>query len=112
MEAWLHEQMLRVAKQAGVIGHRRVVDSRGIWDRVLTQDTVSLVRSAVRRCLSRLGELDPARGGSPRRALAREEIMTRQESRRFAGLLGLGTGRPGEPPVRRCGKSGRGLQRK
>ena len=57
MEAWLHERLLKVAKQAGVIGHRRVVDSTGISDCVLTQDTVSLVRSAVRRCLGRLGEL-------------------------------------------------------
>lgn len=32
MEAWLHERCLRVAKQAGVIGHRRVVDSTGISD--------------------------------------------------------------------------------
>jgi transposase len=71
MEAWLHEQMLRVAKQAGVIGHRRVVDSTGISDCVLTQDTVSLVRSAVRRCLGRLAELDPARAAACAGALAR-----------------------------------------
>ncbi len=73
MEAWLHEQMLRVAKQAGVIGHRRVVDSTGISDCVLTQDTVSLVRSAVRRCLGRLGELDPARAAACAGALARQD---------------------------------------
>ena len=73
MEAWLHEQMLRVAKQAGVIGHARVVDSTGISDCVLTQDTVSLVRSAVRRCLGRLGELDPARAATCAKALARDD---------------------------------------
>ncbi len=73
MEAWLHEQMLRVAKQAGVIGHRRVVDSTGISDCVLTQDTVSLVRSAVRRCLGRLGEIDPARAATCAKALARDD---------------------------------------
>ena len=61
LEAWLHERLLQVAKQAGVIGHRRVVDSTGISDCVLTQDTVSLVRSATSRCLARLGELHPAK---------------------------------------------------
>ena len=73
MEAWLHERLLKVAKQAGVIGHRRVVDSTGISDCVLTQDTVSLVRSAVRRCLGRLGEIDPARAAACAGALARED---------------------------------------
>ncbi len=71
MEAWLHERCLKVAKQAGVIGHRRVVDSTGISDCVLTQDTVSLLRSAVRRCLGRLGELDPARAAACAGSLAR-----------------------------------------
>ena len=61
-QAWLHERLLKVAKQAGVIGHRRVVDSTGMADCVLTQDTVSLVRSAFRRCLGRLGEIDLAPG--------------------------------------------------
>ncbi len=65
---------LQVAKQAGVIGHRRVVDSTGISDCVLTQDTVSLVRSAVRRCLGRLGEIDPARAAACAGALARQRL--------------------------------------
>lgn len=73
MEAWLHGQMLRVAKQAGVVGHARVVDSTGISGCVLTQDTVSLVRSAVRRCLSRLAELDPAGATTCAGALARQD---------------------------------------
>ena len=73
MQAWLHEQMLKVAKQAGVIGHRRVVDSTGISDCVLTQDTVSLVRSALRRCLDRLGEIDVARATACAGALARQD---------------------------------------
>ena len=73
MQAWLHEQMLKVAKQAGVIGHRRVVDSTGISDCVLTQDTVSLVRSALRRCLGRLGEIDVARATACAGALARQD---------------------------------------
>jgi hypothetical protein len=38
---------------------RRAVDSTGIADSVLTQDTVSLIRSALRRCLERLAGVDP-----------------------------------------------------
>jgi Transposase domain (DUF772) len=72
-EAWVHERLLRVAKQAGVIGHRRVVDSTGISDCVLTQDTVSLVRSAVRRCLGRLSEIDPGRAAACGGSLARQD---------------------------------------
>jgi hypothetical protein len=64
MEGWLHDRLVGVAKTAGVIGHRRVVDSTGIADSVVTQDTVSLIRSAMRRCLRLLDELAPKR---PRR---------------------------------------------
>jgi IS5 family transposase len=59
MTAMLHERMLSVAKRAGVIGHRRVIDSTGIADSVVTQDTVTLIRSAARRCLDRLHHIDP-----------------------------------------------------
>src|ERR1700730_16174974 len=52
MDGWLHERLIAVAKRAGVIGHRRVVDSTGIADSVMTMDTVSLIRSAIRRCLA------------------------------------------------------------
>ncbi|HEX2041653.1 MAG TPA: hypothetical protein VHF24_03360, partial [Acidimicrobiales bacterium] len=62
-----------------VIGHRRAVDSTGLADSVLTQDTVSLIRSALRRCLERLeavypnragrcGQLSPATTTTPRQA--------------------------------------------
>lgn len=44
MVEFLNDTFLRVAKQAGVIGHRRAVDSTGIADSALTQDTVSLIR--------------------------------------------------------------------
>lgn len=58
MEAFLHERLLEVATEAGVVGGRRAVDSTGIADSVLTQDTVTLLRSALRRCLLRLAEVD------------------------------------------------------
>jgi hypothetical protein len=71
LQDWLHQRLLGVAKAAGVIGHRRVVDSTGIADCVVTQDTVTLIRSAVRRCLDRLGEVAPERSAETEARLAR-----------------------------------------
>lgn len=73
MEGWLNERLVGVAKQAGVIGHRRVVDSSGIADGVVTQDTVSLIRSAIRRCLRLLDEVAPPKGQACRASLARDD---------------------------------------
>jgi transposase len=73
MEGFLHDRMLAVAKAAGVIGHRRVVDSTGISDSVVTQDTVTLIRAAARRCLDRLDDLDPEAGAQLRDRLARRD---------------------------------------
>jgi hypothetical protein len=73
MDGWLHQRLVGVAKQAGVIGHRRVVDSTGMADSVVTQDTVSLIRSAVRRCLGLLEELAPEKAEACRASLARED---------------------------------------
>lgn len=73
MEEFLHRKLLRVATEAGVIGGRRVVDSTGIADSVMTQDTVTLIRQALRRCLGRFEELDPAQEGELRRRLARDD---------------------------------------
>jgi Transposase DDE domain/Transposase domain (DUF772) len=73
MEGWLHQRLVGVAKQAGVIGHRRVVDSTGIADSVVTQDTVSLIRSAIRRCLGLLEELAPRQAQACRESLARDD---------------------------------------
>src|SRR6516225_8718722 len=73
MDGWLHQQLVGVAKRAGVIGHRRVVDSTGIADSVVTQDTVSLIRSAIRRCLHRLGEVAAETARACRASLARQD---------------------------------------
>lgn len=73
MVEFLNDQFLRVAKRAGVIGHRRCVDSTGIADSVLTQDTVSLIRSALRRCLERLAEVCPERAEQAGASLARDD---------------------------------------
>jgi transposase len=73
MVEFLHTKFLGVAKTAGVIGHRRAVDSTGIADSVLTQDTVSLIRSAVRACLDRVGAVDAHRAGRLRQCLGRDD---------------------------------------
>jgi transposase len=69
----LQDRMLRVAKRAGVIGHRRVVDSTGMADSVVTQDTVTLIRSAARRCLARVAEVNPATAAGLRDRLGRRD---------------------------------------
>jgi Transposase domain (DUF772) len=69
MDGWLHQRLVGVAKAAGVIGHRRVVDSTGIADSVITQDTVSLIRSAIRRCIGLLAGLDPQKAQACRESL-------------------------------------------
>lgn len=73
MVEFLHQKFLSVAKAAGVIGHRRAVEPTGIADSVLTQDTVSLIRSALRSCLERLHALDAGAAERARRALVRDD---------------------------------------
>jgi hypothetical protein len=73
MEDWLHGRLVGVAKSAGVIGHRRVVDSTGMADSVVTQDTVSLIRSAIRRCLGLLEQVAPEKAQGCRVWLARDD---------------------------------------
>lgn len=73
MDSWLHQRLIGVAKQAGVVGHRRVVDSTGIADSVVTQDTVSLIRSAIRRCVGLLEEIGADKARGCRESLARDD---------------------------------------
>lgn len=73
MEGFLQERMLTVAKRAGVIGHRRVADSTGIADSVITQDTITLIRSAARRCLDRYDVIDETAAAGLRERLARSD---------------------------------------
>jgi hypothetical protein len=44
----IFEVTLEAARQAGLIGRRRVLDSTPLYDAVATMDTVTLVRSAIR----------------------------------------------------------------
>lgn len=51
------EAGLAVAREAGLIGRKRVLDSTPLYDAVATQDTVTLIRSAI-RALLRIVEQD------------------------------------------------------
>jgi len=47
----IFEVTVDIARQAGLVGRRRVLDSTPIYDAVATQDTLTLIRSAVRGLL-------------------------------------------------------------
>jgi hypothetical protein len=47
----IFEVTMDVARQAGLVGRRRVLDSTPIYDAVATMDTVTLIRSAIRGLL-------------------------------------------------------------
>ena len=46
------EVTLAAAKEAGLVGRRRVLDSTALYDAVATMDTVTLIRSAIRGVLA------------------------------------------------------------
>ena len=48
----IFEVVLEVAKQAGLVGRKRVLDSTALYDAVATQDTVTMVRGAIRSLLA------------------------------------------------------------
>jgi hypothetical protein len=47
----IFESALDVARKAGIVGRKRVLDSTPLYDAVATQDTVTLIRSAIRGLL-------------------------------------------------------------
>jgi hypothetical protein len=63
----IFEVTLGVARGAGLLGVRRVLDSTPLYDAVATMDTVTLVRSAIRGVLAVAGEREPALRGLLRR---------------------------------------------
>src|SRR5215468_11444053 len=52
----IFEMALAVAREAGLIGRKRVLDSTALYDAVATQDTVTLIRSAIRALLRAVDE--------------------------------------------------------
>lgn len=47
----IFERTVEVAAEAGLVGRRRVLDSAPVYDAVATQDTITLIRSAIRGLL-------------------------------------------------------------
>jgi hypothetical protein len=47
----IFDAALEVAKEAGLIGRKRVIDSTALYDAVATQDTVTMIRAAIRGLL-------------------------------------------------------------
>lgn len=47
----IFETVLAIAKEAGLVGRKRVLDSTALYDAVTTQDTVTMIRTAIRGLL-------------------------------------------------------------
>ena len=70
----LFEDTKQAAAEAGVLGNRvRVLDSTPIYDAVATQDTVTQLRSAIRKLLSALDRDNPVLAEKVRSALTRDD---------------------------------------
>ena len=65
----IFEAALEMAKGAGLVGRKRVLDSTALYDAVATQDTVTMIRAAIRGVLREAGEL----GAELRQALTRDD---------------------------------------
>lgn len=66
----IFEAVLEVAREAGLVGRKRVLDSTPLYDAVATQDTVTLIRSAIR---SLLGIVEGPLKGELRAACRRDD---------------------------------------
>lgn len=55
----IFEAVLEMAKGAGLVGRKRVLDSTALYDSVATQDTVTMIRAAIRGLLQVALELEP-----------------------------------------------------
>lgn len=66
----IFETVLEVCKEAGLVGRKRAMDSTALYDAVATQDTVTLVRSALRGLLR---AVSPAQAEEIRAVLKRDD---------------------------------------
>lgn len=66
----IFEKTLEVANAAGLVGRKRVLDSTALYDAVATQDTVTLIRSAIRALLR---SVDDALAAQLREQLKRDD---------------------------------------
>lgn len=66
----IFDVVLAAARQAGVVGAKRALDSTPLYDAVATQDTVTMIRSAIRQLLT---AADTALQGELRAVLVRDD---------------------------------------
>src|SRR5580704_3162059 len=66
----IFDAVVEMAKGAGLVGRKRVLDSTALYDAVATQDTVTMLRSAIRALLV---VVDDALGGELRAVLKRDD---------------------------------------
>ncbi|MEJ7801112.1 MAG: transposase [Ilumatobacter sp.] len=66
----IFEVTLHAAREAGVVSAKRVLDSTPLYDAVATQDTVTMIRSAIRQLLA---AADPGLEAGLRAVLARDD---------------------------------------
>ena len=83
------EVTLAAAKEAGLVGRRRVLDSTALYDAVATMDTVTLIRSAIRGYWLRARR---GRSGSCGRSLPAMTITDLRASRCVIGRTGSAGG--------------------
>jgi hypothetical protein len=69
----IFEVVLQLAKDAGLVGRKRVLDSTALYDAVATQDTVTLIRAAIRGLLKEAREADSALEAQLRGVLKRDD---------------------------------------
>jgi hypothetical protein len=66
----IFEVSLEAAREAGIVSAKRVLDSTPLYDAVATQDTVTMIRSAIRRLLA---DADPELEAVLRSVLGRDD---------------------------------------
>ena len=72
----IFEATVEMARERGLVGKKRVLDSTALYDAVATQDTVTLVRSAIRALL---------RAASPPNAARIRNVLRRDDTYETAG---------------------------
>jgi hypothetical protein len=99
----IFEVTLNAAREAGVVSAKRVLDSTPLYDAVATQDTVTMIRSAIRQLLAAVGPVleaelrsvlrrddDYASGGKPTcdwdDPAAREQLVAELAADGYASL--------------------------
>lgn len=116
----IFERTVQVASSAGLVGRRRVLDSAPIYDAVATQDTITLIRSAVRGLLrvadhvlrselraqlsSGDGYTDTAKPVIDWRDAAERDALIDSRARDGYALLAVLDGRVLEPEVQRAAR--------